>query len=110
MYAAPLNIDLFFKKVFSDITISKEFLQDFLGVVIEEIELIRVKHRLTDSAALVEFDFRCKINGRYIIIEMQQAYKMDVVKRFYVYHALSSGMQLETLPKKVSTNKKTGKR
>lgn len=103
MYAAPLNFDRFFKKVFSDVNIAKKFLEDFFDIVIEEIVLVSVKHRLTDAAALVEFDFRCKINGKYIIIDMQQAYKTDVVKRFYVYHALNSGMQLETLPKKVVT-------
>ena len=109
MYAAPLNLDLFFKKVFSDPIIAKAFLEAFFDVTIEEIELVRVKHRLTDSATIVEFDFRCKINGKYIIIEMQQAFRADVVKRFYVYHTLSTGVQLETLPKKISVNKKTGK-
>ena len=90
MYAAPLNLDLFFKKVFSDPVIAKAFLEAFFDVTIEEIELVRVKHRLTDSATIVEFDFRCKINGKYIIIEMQQAFRADVVKRFYVYHTLST--------------------
>ena len=61
MYAAPLNLDLFFKKVFSDPIIAKAFLEAFFGIEIEEIELIRSKHKLTDSATLVEFDFRCKI-------------------------------------------------
>ncbi len=37
MYLAPLNYDRFFKKVFSDIKIAKKFLEDFLGVDIEEI-------------------------------------------------------------------------
>ena len=31
---------------------------------------------------------------------MQQSFKLDVVKRFYVYHTLNTGMQLENLPKK----------
>ncbi len=104
MYAAPLNFDRFFKKVFSNVNIAKKFLEDFLDVEIEEIKLIPVKHKLTDAAAIVEFDFRCKIKGQYIIVDMQQAYKQDVVKRFYVYHVLNTGMQLETLPKKVITS------
>ena len=108
MYAASLNLDIFFRKVFSDENIAKDYLQRFLGVIIEEIKLLRVKHKLTNSATIVEFDFRCKINGQYIIIEMQQSYKPDVVKRFYIYHALNSGLQLEGLPKKVSVNQQTG--
>ena len=100
MYAAPLNYDRFFRKVFSDVNISQKFLEDFLDISIEEITLIPTKHRITDAAAPVEFDFRCKIGGQYIIIDMQQWYKSDVVKRFYVYQALSSCLQLETLPKK----------
>lgn len=102
MYAAPLNFDRFFKKVFSEVNIAKKFLEDFFDVDIEEIERMPVKHKLTDAAAVVEFDFRCKIKGKYIIIDMQQAYKRDVMKRFYVYHALNTGMQLETLPKIVA--------
>ncbi len=105
MYAAPLNLDRFFRKVFSDKHIAKPFLEDFLGITIEEIELIPTKHKITDAAAYVEFDFRCKINGQYVIIDMQQWYKPDVVKRFYVYQALSSCLQLETLPKKESISK-----
>jgi hypothetical protein len=103
MYAAPLNFDRFFKKVFSDVNIAKKFLEDFFDIVIEEIKLIPVKHKLTDASAVVEFDFRCKIDGQYVIIDMQQAYKPDVIKRFFIYHALNSGMQLETLPKKIVT-------
>jgi hypothetical protein len=33
MYVASLNIDLLFKKVFSDPDIAKSFLQDFLGII-----------------------------------------------------------------------------
>ena len=106
MYAAPLNLDRFFRKVFCDKHIAKSFLEDFLGTTIEEIELIPIRHKITDGAALVEFDFRCKINGQYIIIDMQQWYKPDVVKRFYVYQALNSCLQLETLPKKETVSKR----
>jgi hypothetical protein len=100
MYLAPLNYDRFFKKVFSDETIAQQFLEDFLETKIEEIELLKEKHRVTDDASIVEFDFRCKIDGAYIIIDMQQWYKMDVVKRFYLYHSLNTSLQLEALPAK----------
>jgi len=100
MYLAPLNYDRFFKKVFSDKAIAQQFLEDFLETEIEEIEILKEKHRVTDDASIVEFDFRCKIEGSYIIIDMQQWYKMDVVKRFHLYHSLNSSLQLETLPVK----------
>ncbi len=100
MYLAPLNYDRFFKKVFSDLTIAKAFLQDFLDVEIEEITQLKDKNRVTDDAAVVEFDFRCKINGSYVIIDMQQWYKKDIVKRFYVYHTLNTVLQLEDIPTK----------
>lgn len=90
MYLAPLNYDRFFKKVFSDKAIAQQFLEDFLDTKIEEIELLKEKHKVTDDASIVEFDFRCKINGAYIIIDMQQWYKMDMVKRFYLYHSLAA--------------------
>ncbi|MCP4132179.1 MAG: hypothetical protein GY754_14505, partial [bacterium] len=61
MYLAPLNYDRFFKKVFSDKEISRRFLEDFLEVKIDSIELLKEKHQLTDDASVVEFDFRCKI-------------------------------------------------
>ena len=100
MYLAPLNYDRFFKKVFSELRIAKQFLEDFLGVEIEEIKEFPVQHKLTDAAMQVEFDYRCKIDGHYVIIDMQQWYKPDVVKRFYIYHAINSGLQLENLPYK----------
>jgi hypothetical protein len=100
MYLAPLNYDRFFKKVFSDKAIAQQFLEDFLETKIEEIEILKEKHRVTDDASIVEFDFRCKIKGSYIIIDMQQWYKMDVVKRFHLYHSLNTSLQLETLPVK----------
>ena len=109
MYLAPLNYDRFFKKVFSDIKIAKKFLEDFLGVHIEEIVLLDTKHKVTDDAAAVEFDFRCKIKGQHVIIDMQQWYKSDIIKRFYLYHTLNSALQLETMPMKsikISNEKK----
>ncbi len=46
---------------------------------------------------IVKFDFRCKIHGKYVVIEMQQKYKTDVNKRFYLYHCVNTGLQLESL-------------
>ena len=97
MYLAPLNYDRYFRKVFSDLSISKQFLSDFLEVEIESIEMLDTLHKLTDRSVFVEFDFRCKINGSYVIIDMQQWYKSDVVKRFYVYHSANTVLQLEHL-------------
>ncbi len=99
MYLAPLNYDRFFKKVFSDTEISKKFLEDFLGIEIESLEMMGEKHKITDDAAFVEFDFRCKIRDAFVIIDMQQWYKPDVTQRFFLYHALNTGLQLESLPK-----------
>ncbi len=100
MYLAPLNYDPFFKKVFSEISISKAFLEDFFDVTIESIEALPNKHKITDDAENVEFDFRCKINGQYVIIDMQQWYKTDIVKRFYLYHTLNTALQVRNLPPK----------
>ncbi|HLP59859.1 MAG TPA: hypothetical protein VK186_13550, partial [Candidatus Deferrimicrobium sp.] len=36
----------------------------------------------------------------FIILDMQQWYKRDVTQRFYLYHALNTGMQLEKIPSK----------
>ena len=107
MYVAPLNLDLFFKKVFSNKRIAKKFLEDLLGITITEIKLLSVDNKMTDDAVTVKFDFRCKINGHYVVIEMQQKYKIDVVKRFYLYHALSTALQLETL-KPMKVEKRNG--
>ncbi len=100
MYLAPLNYDRFFKKVFSDPRIAKRFLEDFLEVEIEEFEILKDKHKVTDDSAAVEFDFRCKIEGSYVIIDMQQWYKRDIVQRFFVYHSLNTCLQLEDIPRK----------
>jgi hypothetical protein len=100
MYLAPINYDRFFKKIFSDPETSKVFLEDFLDVTIQEIEPLPVQQRFTDEASIVEFDYRCKIDDSYVIIDMQQWYKLDVTQRFYVYHSLNTGLQLEGLPDK----------
>ena len=100
MYLAPLNYDRYFKKVFSDTSIAKCFLEDFLDVKIQSIEMLSINHKLTDDASAVEFDFRCLIDGRYVIIDMQQWYKPDIVHRFYVYHCINTALQLEKLPLK----------
>ena len=97
MYVASLNLDLMFKKVFSDPEIAKSFLQDLLGIIITEITILSIETKLTNDAVIVKFDYRCKINGQYVIIEMQQRYKKDVVKRFYLYHCVGTSLQLEIL-------------
>ena len=110
MYLAPLNYDRFFKKVFGQKKFAKAFLQDFLDIKIEDIEILERKNFITDKALPVEFDYRCKLdNGEIVIIEMQQWYKTDVIKRFYLYHALSTSLQLETLEEQiVSIDSQTG--
>lgn len=100
MYLAPLNYDRFFRKVFSDPEIARRFLEDFLGVTIDSIEILKDRHAVTDDASFVEFDFRCRTEDGYVIIDMQQWYKADVGQRFYLYHALNTGLQLEELPKR----------
>ena len=98
MYLAPLNYDRYFKKVFSELKIAKRFLEDFLDVEIQEIKPMPVKNKISDAARVVEFDFRCKIDEQYVIIDMQQWYKPDVIYRFYTYHTLNTSLQLESLP------------
>ncbi len=100
MYLAPLNYDRYFKKVFKDTDIAKKFLEDFFDIAIDSIELLTQRHRITDDAVAVEFDFRCKINGHHVIIDMQQWYKPDIVNRFYVYHTINTALQLEEMPNK----------
>jgi len=100
MYLAPLNYDRFFKKVFSHEKIAKQFLEDFLEVSISEIALLDKSHFLTDTSSKVEFDFRCTIDGNDVIIDMQQWYKTDVVRRFYTYHAAGTVLQLERINSK----------
>jgi hypothetical protein len=100
MYLAPLNYDRFFKKVFSDLNIAKRFLEDFFDVTIESIELLPNRYKITDDSTAVEFDYRCKMDGRYVIVDMQQWYKTDIVKRFYVYHCLNTALQIDGMPLK----------
>jgi hypothetical protein len=100
MFLAPLNYDKYFSKVFSNEEISKRFLEDFLEADIKKFEMLKGRHRVTDDAARVEFDFRCKIENSFVILDMQQWYKRDVTQRFYLYHALNTGLQLEELPNK----------
>ncbi len=109
-YLAPLNYDRFFKKIFSDTRIAKRFLEDFLDVTIDSLEVLPTRQRFTDESSIVEFDFRCKIDDSYVIIDMQQWYKSDLTQRFYIYHALNTGLQLEHLPKeRLLVNKTTMK-
>ena len=98
MYLAPFNYDRFFERVFRDTVIAKQFLEDLLDVTIEEIEYLPRKNKITDDAAFVEFDYRCKINSKYVIVDMQQWYKQDVVKRFYLYFCNNTSLQLERMP------------
>lgn len=98
MYLAPINYDRFFERVFRDLKISKQFLEDLLNVKIEEIQYLARKNKITDDAAFIEFDFRCKINGQYVIIDMQQFYKQDVIKRFFMYFCNNTTLQLENIP------------
>jgi len=100
MYLAPLNYDRYFKKVFSEKKIAKRFLEDFFDIQIDELEVLPTKHKITDTASGVEFDFRCKIKDNYIIIDMQQWFKTDIVKRFYMYHSMNTVLQLEKIPDK----------
>jgi len=98
MYLAPLNYDRFFRKIFSDLDISKQFLEDFLDIEITDIKALPQKTAITDKAVYTEFDFRCRIDNQDVIIDMQQWYKHDVVHRFYMYHSLNTALQLENLP------------
>lgn len=71
MYLAPLNFDRFFERIFQDPIIAKQFFEDILDVTIEEISPLPRKNKLTDDAAFVEFDYRCKIDNKYVILDMQ---------------------------------------
>ncbi len=101
MYLAPLNYDRYFNKVFRVEEIAKRFLEDALGVQITEFSLLPREHKITDAARGIEFDFRCKIESHYVVIEMQQWYKTDIIQRFHLYHCLDTALQLENLPNKI---------
>ncbi len=112
MYLGPLNSDRLFKKVFSDLEIAKSFLEDFLDIKIDDIVNINKQDntaRVTDDATIVEFDFRCEVNGQFIIIDMQQWYKQDIIQRFYLYHCLNTSLQLQDLDLKSIYLDKKGK-
>ena len=107
MFLAPLTYDEFFKKVFSNLDIAQAFLEDFFEIKIESITKLDERHKVTRDSTVVEFDFRCKIDGAYVIIDMQQWKKPDIVHRFSLYHSLSSVLQLEDMPlKSIFINKK----
>ena len=109
MYLAPLNYDRFFKKIFNDNDIAKAFLEDFFDVKIQEIKKLDEHYRLTDKSRVVEFDYRCKIADKYVIIDMQQWYKQDIIQRFYLYHCLNTSLQLQDLDLKRIYRDKEGK-
>jgi hypothetical protein len=97
MYLAPLNYDRFFERIFKDPLTAQSFLEDVLNKSITELEILPRKNKITDDAAFVEFDFRCKMDGVPTTIDMQQWYKLDVVKRFFMYFCNNTSLQLETL-------------
>ena len=84
----PLTYDKYFKKAFSNLTIAKKFLEDFLDIEIAEISHLETDFNLTNKSRELRFDFRCKGDDKHFIVEMQQWYKPDVVKRFYLYHCI----------------------
>ncbi len=90
-YLAPLNFDRFFKKVFSNLDIAKKFIEDFLNIEIQHIEKLDTDKRLSDNSDEVRFDFRCKIDGKHVVIEMQQWDKPDIVQRFFLYFCVTCG-------------------
>ena len=97
MYLAPMNYDRFFERIFKDPTTAQSFLEDVLNKSITDLEILPRKNKITDDAAFVEFDFRCKMDGVPTTIDMQQWYKLDVVKRFFMYFCNNTSLQLETL-------------
>lgn len=97
MYLAPLNYDRFFQRIFSNPLIARRFFEDLLDVTITFFEPLPRKNQITDDAAFLEFDYRCRINGKYYILDMQQWYKNDVIKRFYLYFCNNTSLQLETI-------------
>ena len=58
--------------------------------------------RVTDSSRIVIFDYHCVFDDdTNLLIDMQQWYKSDLVKRFYMYHSVQSALQLETISEAV---------
>jgi hypothetical protein len=93
MYLAPLNYDRFFERNFKNVATAKRFFEDLLKREIKEFEPLPRKGKITDDAAFVEFDYHCLIDGEYHILDMQQWYKGDVVKRFYFYDCNNTSLQ-----------------
>ena len=60
MYLAPLNYDRYFRKVFSEISIAKKFLEDFLDVTIETIEPLNKEHKILMRQVLWNLIFVAK--------------------------------------------------
>ncbi len=110
MEILPLTYDRYFKKVFSHTNITKQFLEDFLNIEIASIELYDNKFNVTNSSRELRFDCVGKADEKHFIVEMQQWYKYDVVKRFYLYHCANTLLQLESLPirKRLVRNRSTG--
>ncbi|MEY4933971.1 MAG: hypothetical protein RIS64_330, partial [Bacteroidota bacterium] len=108
-YLVSLNKDEAFKKVFGNLSIAKAFLEDLLNVRIQSIERLERDHKITDAASIVRFDFRCRIDGKDVIIEMQQDNYNYLVKRFYLYHCLNTSLQLEVIEDRTYTDSHTGK-
>lgn len=106
-YLAPFTANYFFIKVISNPDIAHRILEDILGVTITELKPLPVEYKLTHKAYRIKYDYLCKINGYYVIVEMQQGHLQDVVKRFYLYHGVGVAVQLEDLPVRID---KTGKR
>ena len=53
-----------------------------------------MRHTVTGSLA------EEKILINFVIIDMQQWFKTDIVKRFYMYHSMNTVLQLEKMPDK----------
>jgi len=68
MSLATWNYDGYFRKVFSDSRIYKRFLEVFFGGPIDVPELLPTKHKISDGARTVEFDFRRRVMDNYVII------------------------------------------
>ncbi len=110
MEILPLTYDRYFKKVFSNTRITKQFLEDFLGIEIESIELFDKDFNVTNTSRELRFDCVGKADQQHFIVEMQQWYKYDVVKRFYLYHCANTLLQLENMPmrERLVRNRSTG--
>ena len=59
-----LNENLFNQIKENNDAFAKAFLQDFLDIKIEDIEILGRKNFITDKALLIEFDYRCKLDNK----------------------------------------------